>query len=144
VHLSSFIAENGIAKPKQTMLPVLVILFLLSYGLMATLVIEQGRTIDSQRGLIHQLFEDSAKLTALRGSAAQKARTDTESKTQAQSQPQSSQASPQGWQAKPPDPAPQSKAKNGHSPDKVRKSPPLKPPKATSDEADERRALVSI
>jgi hypothetical protein len=140
VHLSTLIAENAIAKPKQTMLPVLVILFLLSYGLMATLVIEQGRTIDSQRGLIHQLFEDSAKLTALRGSAAQQARTDSESKTQAQS----SQARPQGWQAKPPDPAPQSKAKNGNSPDKVRKSPPLKPPKAASDEADERRALVSI
>jgi hypothetical protein len=122
------------------MLPVLVILFLLSYGLMATLVIEQGRTIDSQRGLIHQLFEDSAKLSALRGSATQKAPTDSESKTQAQSSP----AKPQGWQAKPPDPTPQANAKNGHSADKVRKQPPLKPPKAASDEADERRALVSI
>jgi hypothetical protein len=131
-----------IVKPKQSMLPVLVILFLLSYGLMAMLVVEQGRTIDSQRGLIHQLFDDSVQLTTMRGNAAQKAYADAQARTQAQAHV--GQASPQGWQAKPPDPAPQTNAKNGHSTGKVRKAAPLKPPKATSDEADERRALRTI
>ena len=33
------------------MLPVFVVLFLVSYGLMTLLVVEQGRTIDNQRSL---------------------------------------------------------------------------------------------
>ena len=140
--LTSLIAETAIAKPKQTMLPVLVILFLLSYGLMATLVVEQGRTIDSQRGLIHQLFEDSLKLSVMQGSAAQKAHTDAQAK--AQSQAKIGQTSPQGWQAKPPDPAPQARTKSGHAAGKLKKPAPLRPPKATSDDTDERRALISI
>jgi hypothetical protein len=142
VHLTSSIAETATAKPKQTMLPVLVILFLLSYGLMATLVVEQGRTIDSQRGLIHQLFDDSLRLTAIQGSAAQKAHVDAQAK--AQPQAKVGQTSPQGWQAKPPDPAPQARTKSGHAAGNVKRPAPLRPPKATSDEADERRTLISI
>jgi hypothetical protein len=140
--LTSSIAETAIAKPKQTALPVLVILFLLSYGLMATLVVEQGRTIDSQRGLIHQLFDDSVKLSVMQGEATQKAHADAQAKAQAQAK--TPQANPQGWQAKPPDPAPQASTKSGHAAGKVKKPAPLKPPKATSDEADERRTLISI
>ena len=41
-------------KPKNAMLPILVVLFLISYGLMSVLVVEQGRTIDSQRNLIRE------------------------------------------------------------------------------------------
>jgi cell division protein FtsN len=140
--LTSSIAETAIAKPKPTALPVLVILFLLSYGLMATLVVEQGRTIDSQRGLIHQLFDDSIKLSMMQGGAAQKAHADAQARAQAQAK--TPQASPQQWQAKPPGPAPQANTKNGHAAGKVKKPAPLKPPKATSDEADERRTLISI
>ena len=51
------------AKPKQQLLPLLVVLFLISYGLLALLVVEQGRTIENQRSLIQQLFSDSAELT---------------------------------------------------------------------------------
>jgi hypothetical protein len=53
-------------KPKRTLLPVLVFLFVVSYGLMAMLVVEQGRTIDNQRGLIQVLFSDSQQLVHLK------------------------------------------------------------------------------
>jgi hypothetical protein len=35
-------------------------------GLMSLVIIEQARTIDSQRQLIHQLFRDSLELNAAR------------------------------------------------------------------------------
>lgn len=60
------------AKPKQhNMLPVLVVLFLISYGLMTMLIVEQGRTIESQRALIHELYHDSAELAAVKGRTLQ-------------------------------------------------------------------------
>ena len=60
------------ARPKKhNMLPVLVVLFLISYGLMTMLIIEQGRTIESQRALIHELYHDSAELAAVKGRTLQ-------------------------------------------------------------------------
>ncbi len=53
------------------MLPVLVVLFLISYGLMTMLIIEQGRTIESQRALIHELYHDSAELAAVKSRTLQ-------------------------------------------------------------------------
>jgi len=56
------------ASPKKhNLLPVLVVLFLISYGLMTLLIVEQGRTIESQRALIHELFHDSQELAAMKG-----------------------------------------------------------------------------
>src|SRR5436309_793261 len=56
---------------KHTMLPVLTVLFLISYGLMTLLIVEQGSTIQSQRTLIQQLVGDSAQLSAMKGKAIQ-------------------------------------------------------------------------
>jgi len=56
---------------KHNLLPVLVVLFLISYGLMTMLIIEQGRTIESQRALIHELYHDSAELAAVRSRTLQ-------------------------------------------------------------------------
>jgi FtsZ-interacting cell division protein ZipA len=56
------------ASPKKhNLLPVLIVLFLISYGLMTLLIVEQGRTIESQRALIHELFHDSQELAAMKG-----------------------------------------------------------------------------
>jgi hypothetical protein len=49
---------------KNGWLPLLSILFLISYGLMTMLIVEQGRTIESQRALIHDLYHDSSELSA--------------------------------------------------------------------------------
>ncbi len=51
---------------KNGWLPVLTVLFLISYGLMTMLVVEQGRTIESQRALIRELFRDSRDLSAVK------------------------------------------------------------------------------
>jgi len=52
-------------------LPLLTVLFLISYGLMTMLIVEQGATIESQRTLIRELFHDSAELSAMRRNAQQ-------------------------------------------------------------------------
>ena len=44
----------------------LVVLFLISYGLMTMLIVEQGETILSQRALIRDLFRDSKELSAVK------------------------------------------------------------------------------
>jgi hypothetical protein len=49
-------------------LPLLTVLFLISYGLMTMLIVEQGRTIESQRTLIRDLFRDSTELSAVKRS----------------------------------------------------------------------------
>jgi hypothetical protein len=52
------------SRSRQTMFPLLVALFLISYVLLTTLVVLQNRTIDAQRGLIHLLFKDNLHLSA--------------------------------------------------------------------------------
>jgi hypothetical protein len=56
----------GMSRRKRTLLPLLIILFLISYGMLTKLVIDQDRTIDSQRTLIHLLFKDNLHLSALK------------------------------------------------------------------------------
>lgn len=47
----------------------LVTILLFAYILLSGLVIEQGRIIENQRALIHQLFGDSLALNAVRTQA---------------------------------------------------------------------------
>jgi hypothetical protein len=58
--------EIPVATKKHSWLPVLVVLFLISYGLMTMLIVEQGETILSQRALIRDLFRDSKELSAVK------------------------------------------------------------------------------
>jgi hypothetical protein len=51
-------------------LPLLVILFIVSYSILTMLVFEQGKTIESQRGLIHEMLKDSTQLATLKGKLA--------------------------------------------------------------------------
>ena len=63
--------EAPAAPPKKRgWLPLLTVLFLISYGLMTMLIVEQGRTIESQRTLIQELFGDSSELSALKKKAS--------------------------------------------------------------------------
>jgi hypothetical protein len=112
-------------KSKHTLLPLLTVLFLISYGLMVMLIVEQGKTIDTQRYLIRSLFSDSSQLTALRNGAIQK-HNEAQAKAGAQAAPA---------------PVPQGRAKSKAS--NVRPL-PRKPPKDTSDTADERRSVITI
>lgn len=72
--LSNPAVPDAVAVPapkKRGWLPLLTALFLLSYALMTMLIVEQGRTIDSQRFLIRQLFQDSSELSASKIKALQ-------------------------------------------------------------------------
>lgn len=60
-----------IGKRKLTALPLLVVLFVISYSLLTRLVIEQDKTIDAQRSLIHSLFQDNISLSTLHKHAAE-------------------------------------------------------------------------
>jgi hypothetical protein len=76
------------ASPKKhNLLPVLVVLFLISYGLMTLLIVEQGRTIESQRALIHELFHDSQELAAMKGRTLPEGVADANRSAQAQAPP---------------------------------------------------------
>jgi len=124
-------------KPKQSsMLPLLTVLFLISYALMATLVVEQGRTIDSQRFLIKQLFRDSSELTGMKTSLFQKQRAQAQAQAEANAHSQAQAPSSQA--------TPRDNAKSNRNPGKLRRPAPLRPPRNTSDVADERRALFYI
>jgi hypothetical protein len=138
--------NDAVSKPKHTLLPVLTVLFLISYGLMAMLVVEQGRTIDSQRGLIRLLFTDSIQLNNLKGKANRKEQAEAQARADAQAhsglKTAPAPADPQA-RAHASQPAPQADARN-HGTSKMRRPLPQKPPKDTSDEGDERRSLISI
>jgi hypothetical protein len=137
----SLTSESAVVlpKPKQTLLPLLVVLFLVSYGLMALLVVEQGRTIQSQRTLIQQLFTDSAELTHMKGKAFQDQRAaqmHAPAKSPAQVQPQQPAPSPKV--------APQASDKNTKGSAKFRKPLPQRPSQEGQEMADERRSSKSI
>ena len=78
--------EVVVVKKGVTLLPVLTVLFLISYGLLTMLVVEQSRTIDSQRGLIQDLFKDSVQLTTMKGKVVQKQNADAQAQAKARSQ----------------------------------------------------------
>ena len=130
------VQANVIPKPKQSLLPILIVLFLISYGLMAMLVVEQERTIDSQRFLIKELFRDSTELTGMKSSAIQKQRAQAQAQAEANAHSQAQAPSSQA--------TPRDNAKSNRNPGKLRRPAPLRPPRNTSDVADERRALFSI
>jgi outer membrane biosynthesis protein TonB len=130
------------------MLPLLVVLFLISYSLLTMLVVEQGRTIDSQRSLIHLLFGDSIRLSATRVAGhqnqAQQKSNPEENSTQTQGQSPSSQVT-QGQAPSvqvPQNPSkPQANVQPGRGSRKAHKAVP--PPEMT-DPSDMRRVSFSI
>jgi len=116
------------------MLPILTALFLISYGLMTLLIVEQGSTIQSQRTLIQQLLGDSTALAAMKGKAIQQAQApkpSADARASAPVQAPSTQAVPSEKT---------STAKNH----KAQRPLPEKPPVPASDIADARRTLMSI
>jgi hypothetical protein len=113
--------ESATTSKKHTMLPLLVVLFLISYGLLSLLVVEQNQTITAQRSLIQQIMGDSLELTQLKGKL----------QTQhagAHAKAPSSQTTPQ----------------ENKGSIKSRKLVPLKPPVDAVDAPDVRRTPVSI
>ena len=150
--------EAPAAPRKRGWLPLLTVLFLISYGLMTMLIVEQGRTIESQRALIQELFGDSAQLSAMKLKAtvehaqaaqAQAALTQAPS-TQKQSAQSPSAQSPSAQNPSTQIPSAQAPSKQAPSSQAVRRNqsqavkPFRMPSRPASDLADSNRALISI
>lgn len=120
-------------RSKYSLLPILTVLFVISYSLFVMLVVEQGNIITSQRWLIKQLFSDSIELSNLKGKSALKH--NAEAKTQAQAVPKT-QAPIPSIQV----PAQEQPKESS----KMRRNSPQHPPKPASDSMDVRRSLIAI
>jgi len=118
------------------MLPVLIFLFFVCWELMSMLIVEQGRTIESQRTLIRSLFQDSSQLSHLKGQASQKQRAQAQAQAEAKAHSQSQAPSTQDKL--------RDQAKNGSGSHKLRKPVPQKPPTDTAASEDERRNVLTI
>jgi hypothetical protein len=123
-------------RKKRSLLPVLTVLFCISYAMMTMLIVEQGSTIESQRTLIRELFRDSGELTALKMKAQQEkaAQTAPSAKTQGPvTQSPSSQT-----------PSTQAPSSQEAPKQQMKKSPYQTPSRPAADLGDSRRALITI
>lgn len=57
-------------KSRPALLPLLLILFVVSYSILTMLVVEQGRTIEAQRSLLREMLKDSTQLSAIKSKLA--------------------------------------------------------------------------
>jgi hypothetical protein len=137
---------NAVPKKKRTLLPLLTVVFLLSYGLMTMLIVEQGSVIQSQGNLIKILSRDSMELWGMRGKALadqQAARGKTQGHEPAPSVQTPSNQAPSTQT--PSTQTPSAQAAPQHSQSHLgRSAKPQRPPVPTSDLVDQRRALRSI
>jgi hypothetical protein len=150
--------QTPIAPKKISLLPLLTVLFIVSYALMTMLIVEQGATIESQRGLIKEMLRDSVELSGMKGKAIQdkyladsqhRARTQAHAplsqapSTQAPLTPAPSTETPSAQM--PMLQAPSSQvAPNHNTRGKVQKPKFQVPSRPASDLADERRAVNTI
>jgi hypothetical protein len=147
--LLSLSGELSIFKRKYSLLPVLVVLFCVSYGILTMLVVEQGRTIDNQKSLIRQLFNDTAQLNAMRmqqGVQAGKVQHPAP-KVASPARPQPKGdivVSPRDMQTQAPLNGEKNPAKPNQGAGKLRRRAPLHPPRGMAETGDERRAVLSI
>jgi cytoskeletal protein RodZ len=144
----------SVSSKKQGWLPLLVVLFLISYGLMTMLIVEQGQTIESQRALIRELFVDSKELSAVKSQQlthSPAAKTQGPASPASSSQTSSSQT-PSTQEQHPSTQAPNAKAPSSqagsqnHAPNATAtQKPQLRmPSKPASDLVDDVRTLITI
>lgn len=152
------IANAATKRKRLTALPLLVVLFVISYLLLTKLVIEQDKTIDSQRSMIHMLFKDNTYLSQLHkhaGALSKKSKSQADSQLQAQNpasqNPASESALNQESSSQIPlaqvpssKVGPQANAKNERRSRKAEKAIPASPPPDPTDPSDQRRVSFSI
>jgi cytoskeletal protein RodZ len=135
--------EPPAAPRKRGWLPLLTVLFMISYGLMTMLIVEQGHTIESQRSLIRELFGDSKELSVM------KMKANVERAQAAQAQSALTQA-PSSHSPSSQNPSSQAPAKHAPSSqtaprNQSRAAKPFQmPSRPASDLADSKRALITI
>lgn len=151
------VAPTPTATKKRGWLPLLTILFMISYGLMTMLIVEQGQTIESQRALIRELFRDSTELSSVKMKAQMEAHAHALAQNQTSQIPSTQIPSAQSPSPQIPSiQAPSTQAPTKHAPSsqaevqrrtqsRTLSIPQFQmPSKPASDLVDHRRALVTI
>jgi hypothetical protein len=131
-------AENEAYKRSArpaVLLPLLVILFIVSYGILTMLVFEQGQTIESQRGLIREMLRDSTQLASMKNKLSRNENA-APSESTVQADGAATPAGPKGSEAKGP-------AKEGKKPGKARSMKQV-PGRPEADLQDVRRSTRVI
>jgi hypothetical protein len=138
-------AKVSLPYKKHAWLPFLTILFILSYGLMTMLIVEQGSTIESQRALIRELFRDSSELSAVKGKAVQE-KNAADAKRRAEAQAPSAKNQESATESSNQDAANQPPANAAPQQHRAGKKQPqlAMPTRPAADLADDRRALITI
>jgi len=139
------------AKKKRSLLPVLTVLFMISYGLMTMLIVEQGSVIQTQRNLIKVLLPDSTELWGMKGKViGDKAMAQAKNSAQAPAVRTPSSQVPQAPSTQAPStqaPSTQAAPTQHHAQGRagrVAKPESEVPPVPASDLGDQRRALRTI
>ena len=145
IYSAECVSAQKASKP-IAVLPLLVILFVVSYVILTMLVFEQGQTIESQRALIRELFRDSTELSSIK--QGQIAKKNSEMRAQAPSaQVQSNQVQTKqtpSTQAQE-DQAPYSQALPQHQSQKQGQKPQFQmPSRPASDLMDQNRAVITL
>jgi|ERR1700683_2374653 hypothetical protein len=142
----------AVTTKKRSLLPLLTVLFVLSYGLMTLLIVEQGSVIQSQRNLIKVLSRDSTALWSERGKAIgdqQTAQAEAKNRAQAPSTrtPMTQAPSTQTPSTQAPSHIPSTQAPQNRTQSRIGKTARPErqlPPEPASDLVDRRRSLNSI
>ncbi|MFY9559046.1 MAG: hypothetical protein WAQ52_02320 [Terriglobales bacterium] len=79
-------SETPQTKTRGAFLPLLIVLFVISYSILTLLVVEQGRTIEGQRSLLREMLKDSAQLAALKNRLAREDNARSQDKPAAQTE----------------------------------------------------------
>ncbi|MGC2173786.1 MAG: hypothetical protein WA623_20550 [Candidatus Sulfotelmatobacter sp.] len=139
----------AVPKKKRSLLPLLTVLFVISYGLMTVLIVEQGSVIQSQRNLIKILLPDSRELWTLKGKAIidqQISRSQAQRDAQAPSTKTPSSQIPSTQVPSTQTPSTQAAPQPHSQGQAVKGAKPRTqvPPVPASDLLDQRRALITI
>ena len=92
-----YATQTAVPQPKTrgALLPLLVILFLISYGILTLLVVEQGKTIEAQRSLLREMLKDSQQLATLKDRLARAVPVQSPAQSNAQSNDKAAAATEQ-------------------------------------------------
>jgi hypothetical protein len=127
-------------KTRTALLPLLIILFVFSYGILTLLVVEQGRTIEAQRSLLREMLKDSSQLATLKDKIARGVVVQSTDRKTAQTDQKDAAASGSGG----PTVAPKVPAKEAKKPGKSARIKKEAPEKPAADLQDVRRSTREI
>lgn len=125
-------------KTRGPLLPLLIFLFLVSYGILTLLVVQQGQTIEAQRSLLREMLKDSRQLATLKGKMAHDVAVQHQEKTAGATQ-QKEAVSGSTLSA-----APKVQSKEAKRPEKSARIKKEAPEKPAADLQDVRRSTRAI